>query len=192
MTGCRCSGFLDVSTPQSVKDEMDIDVFDEIWTLTGSASTYASAYKSALWHAYRYRKIGSCDLEYWEQCVADKMTLILPRYDAFMDKWADTDATDLSDGQLETNVKRTPIEGTDGDVSSTETETFPITPVDETERYLTGRNRSSYAPNTEDNTIVKSYGGLSATTFSQMMDDYNSPLQRFIDEFSDFFVNRWM
>lgn len=189
---CRCSGFLDVSTPQSVKDELDIDVFDEIWTLTGSTSTYASAYKSALWHAYRYRKIGSCDLEYWEQNVADKMALILPRYDAFMDKWAESDATDLSDGLYTTDLQRTAIEGTEGDVSREETETYPITPVDESERYLTGARTSKYAPNTRDLTEVKSYGGLTATTFSQMMDDYNSPISRFIDEFSDFFINRWL
>lgn len=188
---CRCSGFMELSSPQSVKDEMEIDVFDEIWTLTGSSSVYGTDYKKALWHAFRYRKIANCDLEYWEQCFADKMNLLLPKYDAFMMKWASEDVTDLSESKVISDYDRTPIQGTEGDVTRTETETFPITPVDDTKRYLTNANTQKYAPNTHEHSEETGYSDLASTTFTKMMADYNSPLSRFVDEFSDYFVNRW-
>lgn len=188
MTCCICS----TMTPQDVLDEMERDVFGEAMESSGTTSEYSGAYAEALWNAYRERMIGSVNLERWERLVGDRIAQIAPMYDVLMSAYADADLEDPSDGRLETITDRTAIEGTDGDVVRTESETFPIAPVDPGERYLTSATTTKTAPNTRDKSTTTSYGGLTVTTLRQMMDDIDSPLMRFADEFDDFFINRWM
>lgn len=186
-----CGGRLHISTPQSVKDDLEIDVFDEIFTLSGVASAYAEAYKAGLWRAYRHRMIGSCDLEYWEQCVADRLATIHPIYDALMTKWQDFDPTDTAVSSFDLQIDTTAIPDTDGDVTESESEDMPVTPVG-TDEYLSGRNRTKYAPNHRDHHSYRAEEGLNAETFAQMMDSIESPLMRFVGEFDRFFMDRWM
>lgn len=237
---CRCSGRLDAATPQQIMDDMEIDVFGEIITLTRSESEWLEEYKKALWQRYRFRYIANCDLEYWEQCVADKMAFEIPKFDAFMDKFADTIMTDLEAASGESitdtiavpgttgsktttkhtaisgtigdkvTTKHTAISGTDGDETRTEHETFPITPTG-SNRYLTDASTVNTKPNTQDEVVtvpntqsevtdapnvrVKTEyhdnQDIAAATFRAMMDAYDSPLRRFVEEFDGFFLNRW-
>lgn len=188
---CMCGGRLHISTPQSVKDELEIDVFDEIFTLSDITSDYADDYKKALWLTYRNRMIGNCDLEYWEQCVADRLSMMHPIYDALMTKWSDFDPTDTAVSSYDLQIDATKIPDTDGDVTTYKREDMPVTPVG-TDEYLADRNETKYAPNHRDHHSYRAEEGLNAETFAQMMDSIESPLMRFVSEFDRFFLNRWM
>lgn len=190
MTECCCGGRIPVKTPQMVKDELEIDVFEEIFDLADGTSDYEEAYKKALWKTFRNRMLGNYSLEFWEQCVADKLDMVMPIYDALMAKWADFDPTDTAVSSYDLQIDSTPMSGTDGDVTSYKREDMPVTPVG-TDEYLTDRNQTVYTPNHSDHHVYRAEDGLNATTFAQMMDDIESPLMRFVGEFDGFFTSRW-
>lgn len=187
---CHC-GNVPIKTPQCVKDELDIDVFEEIFDLADGHTSYEEEYKKALWKTFRNRMLGNYSLEFWEQCVADKLDMVMPIYDALMDKWADFDPTDTAVSSYDLQIDTTAIPDTDGDVTEFKSEDMPVTPVG-TDEYLSGRNQTKYAPNHRDHHTYRAEDGLNATTFAQMMNDIESPLMRFVGEFDGFFTSRWM
>ena len=55
-----------IDTPQSILDDTQVDVFEQI--IPNTAYEYQKK-RDELWAKYRYRGIGSCDSNYWIQCM---------------------------------------------------------------------------------------------------------------------------
>ena len=159
---CRCSC---IPTPQSILDDEERDVFDEI---IPEGSTFRDIFIEALWSVYRYRGIGSCDIDYWIQTMIDRYNIIVPVYfpkfkalDEWLTQVSSEDPTDMSDGKTEYNM-------------ITEIEDNPDNPQGDT-KYLSDRNTVTYNG--------KTFSGLSSETVSRFMDYVPNLLQQFADEF---------
>ena len=105
---------IELWTPKALKEDDDIDVFEEIFESTDYEN--ADLMQRALWARYREYAIGSCDLDSWIVGMRDRLTLIGSRWDQILSRLLDTDMTDLTDRAYHRVIKRTAIEGTDGDV----------------------------------------------------------------------------
>lgn len=159
---CRC---VCIPTPQSILDDDERDVFDEI---IPEDATYKAIFTDALWSTYRYRGIGSCDIDYWVQTMKDRYNIILPVYipkfkalDEWLTQVSSEDPTDMSDGRTEYSTV-------------TEIEDNPDNPQGDT-KYLSERNSVTYNG--------KTFSGLSSETVSRFMDYVPNLLQQFTDEF---------
>lgn len=73
-----------IDTPQSVMDASGRDVFEEI--IPNTAYSYTKK-RNELWSRYRYFGIGSCNIEYWIQCMKDRYALIEESWDAKIKAW---------------------------------------------------------------------------------------------------------
>lgn len=212
MSMCGCC--FQVDTPQSIMEEgndyyePETDIFAEIFE--DSTLVNATVMQQALWWRYRHIVIGSCDTEEWVEAMRDRLNMIGPKWDAIFDKAADTDLTDLTELSYERIIQRTPMEGTDGDVSTrthegsdvrtSEHESLPQTATTET-KYLDSRQTDTvrpgvtdtdkYAPNTQDRETYAEDRNINAITFGSMLNNYPSILTGFVDEFKAYFVNRW-
>lgn len=211
MSICGC---FRVDTPQSIKDsgndyyEPDTDIFAQIFD--GSTLNNATVMQQALWWKYRHLIIGSCDTEEWVQAMQDRLAIVGPIWDAIFDKAADTDLTDLTELSYERIIQRTPMEGTDGDVSTrshegsdvriSEHETLPQTATTAT-KYLDARqtdttspgitDTDTYTPNTQDKETYAEDRSINAITFGSMLNNYPNVVMGFCNEFMPYFVNRW-
>ena len=164
---CYC----DLMTPQRILDEQEIDVFEEI--IADTAFAYQMK-RTALWSAYRYRFIGSCDLDAWIQTMQDRALLIEREYNmkmiAFDQMYSqiDTDGPDFSESSYEAN-------------SVTEREDTPDTEYSEAHRYLSDRSTTKMDG--------KNYSGLQTKTVRDWMDGIaRDPIREYADEFEDLFV----
>ena len=158
---CNCSC---IPTPQSIYDEYERDVFDEIF---GDVD-YGNIMKVMMWSTYQYRGIGNCNIDYWVQCMYGRFTQIiskyLPKFKVF-DEWYNNvmsiDPVDLSEGA--TNYQMV-----------TEMEDNPDNPQGDT-KYLSDRNTVVYDG--------KTYSGLSSETIAKFMDYVPDLTAQFTDEF---------
>lgn len=195
---CHC---IEVATPQSIYDEgegdypVHTDIFAEIFDDT--SYTYGTVMEGALWARYRYYMIGSCDIDTWVQVMRDKLALIGDKWDALLDKVLSSDPidlTDLNELSYRRTLKRQPISGTSGDVRTVkdENEDLPQTLTDTT-KYLTNRHNTTdtYVPNTQDTEEYSQESDLMAATFDKLIEKYPDYLDRFADEFKDYFIQRW-
>ena len=73
-----------IPTPQSIKDDTLVDVFEQI--IPNTAYQYQKK-RSELWYRYRYRGIGNCDQAYWIQCMKDRYALIEETWDIKIKAW---------------------------------------------------------------------------------------------------------
>jgi len=203
MIGCGCC--IELETPKSILEEQELDVFAEITDESGL--TYKSVMKQALWHYYRIRCIGSCDVDEWMQAMKDRLALVGPKWDAVLDRASQTDLTDLYDRKYEREIKHTAIDGTEGDVSTdstegsntsvTENEDLPQT-VTGSAKYLSARvtvtdtpgvtRTSKYKPNTKDTESYAEDKDLPAREFDKMMTAYPTVLYNFAREFEPYFI----
>ena len=156
---------LEIPTPQSILDDDNRDVFEEI---IDDSEVYHDMMRGILWAFYRYRGIGNCDLDYWVQNMKDRYlqvrVLYLPKF-KLIDEWLTevlgNDPVDLSEGKNDYTM-------------ITEMEDTPDNPVG-TSRYLSDRNTVTYNG--------KTYSGLSSETVSKFL-DYVPDLERqFAEEF---------
>lgn len=215
MIGCGC---IELDTPQTIKDdgndyyEPDTDIFDEIFTENGQTYANDTIMKQALWWKWRDFCIGGCDTEKWVRAMADRLGIIGHKWDAIISKAydQDTDLTSLADRDYIRTLERTPISGTQGDKRTvshsgtdkelTEHETLPQTATDET-KYLDSRNTVTvtpgvtdteyYAPSTQDKETYQADDTITAITFSDMMNNYPNVVLGFVNEFSEYFIERW-
>ena len=152
MTYCSCSDtvFL-IETPQSIKDQDSIDVFEQI--IPNTAFEYTKK-RNELWNRYRYRGIGSCDRAYWIQCMKDRYNLIEDTWDTKIKAWNTYQAKITADGisfaqgsskETQTDTRSfttahtgTITDGGDNGKSVTEREDTPDNPAG-TSRYLSER-----------------------------------------------------
>lgn len=158
---CRCAC---IPTPQSIYDDDNRDVFDEIFDTVD----YGDIMKIMMWSTYQYRGIGNCDVDYWIQCMKGRFAQIvskyLPKFKVF-DEWYTSvygvDPVDLSDGATDYTMV-------------TEMEDNPDNPQG-TSVYLSDRNTVTYGG--------KTHSGLSSETISRFMDYVPDLTVEFTDEF---------
>ena len=188
---------IQIDTPQSIYDEgndyypKETDIFEEIFTAAEGSFTYGTLMQAALWHAFRYRMISSCDTEEWVQVMADRLDLIGPKWDAIIDKLDNVDLADLKELHYQRVIQRTAIENTEGDVRTHhyEHENLPET-LTTTTKYLDSRDDTTdkYAPNTQDTEDYDEERDLAAITFTKMMNAYPNIMLKFCDEFENYFM----
>lgn len=164
---CYC----ELLTPQRILDETEADVFEVI--IPNTEYQYADK-RAALWAMYRHRFIGSCDVQSWEQVMADRYLLIKREYDLKLRAFSEmvtsigTNGIDLSSSGAESEV-------------TTTFEDTPDSPVYSTGEYLSNRTKTK--------TAGKGYDGLQSETVRSWIDGIAiDPLRRFADEFEDLFV----
>ena len=164
---CYC----ELLTPQRILDETEADVFEVI--IPNTEYQYADK-RAALWAMYRHRFIGSCDIQSWEQVMADRYLLIKREYDLKLKAFSDM-ITDISTNGIELSSS-----GAESEVVTTYEDT-PDSPVYSTDEYLSNRTKTK--------TAGKGYDGLQTDTVRSWMDGVAiDPLRRFADEFRDLFV----
>ena len=163
---CYCN----LLTPQRILDDDETDVFEEI--VADTEYDYA-AKRKALWSTYRYRFIGSCDVNEWIAVMKDRYSLIVREYDMKMRAYAamvtevTSNGADLSAGSSDSTV-------------TTEHEDTPDTAADST-KYLSTR--------TTVKANGRTYDGLQSATVRDWMDGVaRDPVRDFALEFSDLFV----
>lgn len=164
MTAYDCERCSCIPTPQSILDEYERDVFDEIF----GEVDYGDVMKVMMWSTYQFRGIGNCNIDYWVQCMYGRFTQIvskyLPKFKVF-DEWytqvMGVDPVDLSEGATEYTMKN-------------ENEDTPDNPQG-TSVYLSDRNTTTYNG--------KTYSGLSSETISRFMDYVPDLTAQFTDEF---------
>jgi len=163
---CYC----DLLTPQRILDDDETDVFEKIVPVTDY--DYA-AKRKALWSTYRYRFIGSCDVDSWVDVMKDRYSLIMREYDMKLRAYAalvsdvTADGADLSQSSSDSVV-------------TTENEDTPDTVASDT-KYLSTR--------TTVKANGKTYDGLQSVTVRDWMDGVaRDPLRDFAREFNDLFV----
>ena len=163
---CYC----DLLTPQRVLDDDEVDVFEQIVPNTDYEYT---AKRNALWSTYRYRFIGSCDVNEWIVVMKDRYSLIMREYDMKMRAYAamvtevTTNGADLSQSSSESTA-------------TTENEDTPDI-ADNGTKYLSTRTTVTAGGRT--------YQGLQSATVRDWMDGVaRDPVRDFALEFSDLFV----
>lgn len=188
---------IQIDTPQSIYDEgndyypKETDIFEEIFDTADGDFEYETLMQAALWHAFRYRMISSCDTKEWVQVMADRLDLIGPKWDAIIDKLDNVDLADLKELHYHRLIKRTAIEGSEGDVRTHhyEHEKLPQTSTTAT-KYLDTRDDTTdkFVPNTQDTEDYDEEKDLAAVTFSKMMNAYPNIMLKFCDEFENYFM----
>ena len=164
MTSYDCERCSCIPTPQSIYDDYERDVFDEIF----GEVDYGDIMKVMMWSTYQFRGIGNCNIDYWVQSMYARFTQIiskyLPKFNVF-DEWYSNvmgvDPVDLSEGASEYTMKN-------------ENEDTPDNPQG-TSVYLSDRNTTTYNG--------KTYSGLSSETIARFMDYVPDLTSQFTDEF---------
>lgn len=211
---CPCCIQLD--TPQTILDdgndyyEPETDIFEEIFD--GTSFENGTIMIQALWWKWRDYCIASCNTPKWVRAMKDRLYLVGIKWDAVISKAfdQDVDLTSLDDRDYIRTIQRTKIEGTTGDVrtishtgsdvETTEHESLPQT-ASTTTQYLDSRGKTTvtpgvtdtdtYVPNNQDTEEFKANDTLTAVTFQDMMNNYPNVLLGFVDEFKEYFIDRW-
>ena len=156
---CRC-----IPTPQSIYDDDEIDVFEEI---IPDSDDYYGIMRQALWENYALRGIGNCDIAYWIKAMRLRYYQIRTEYGVkfkAVDEWLTQMANnviDMAESSSEYSTK-------------TENEDTPDNPQGSTV-YLSDRNTVTYNG--------KSYSGLSSETVSRFIETVPDIERMFADEF---------
>lgn len=213
-----CDCCIELDTLQTIMDDgndyypENTDIVDTIFTMAGQTYTNATVMKQALWWKYRDYCIGACNTPKWVRGMADRLLFVGSKWDEIISKAyaLDTDLSSITDRSYERIVKREPITGTQGDVNTLshtgydthtmEHESMPQT-ASGTTKYLDARqtntdtpgvtDTNTYTPNTQDTETYNADDTITAITFSDMMNNYPNVLLKYVDEFAEFFINRW-
>lgn len=154
-----------IETPKSILDDQDRDVFEEIIPDT---EPYYDAKRSALWNMYKYRGIGSCDVDYWVDCMKARYYTVSEKYSVSFEMWrkfVDEQNKDFADGAAEST---TTIEHEDN----------PDNPQG-SQKYLASRDTTTYNG--------KTFGGLGSTTAAEYLKDIPNLPVDFAYEFRELF-----
>ena len=194
---CRCSC---IPTPQSILDDDNIDVFEEIFP---DSEVYHDIMREIMWSFYQYRGIGNCDRNYWIQCMKNRYAQISMKYMVkfkLIDEWLTTvmdsnNPIDLSDSSGESKTSTShghKITTVNGATKTTyEHEDNPDNPAGNT-KYLAERDTTSGDQYTDTDTHSgtdsvtfnsKTYSGLSSETVSKFMETVPDLERAFADEF---------
>ena len=189
---------IEVWTPTRILDCVDDDDGNAVDPFVQAVpeSNYKALQVQALWRRYRYAVCDSLNIERWLQQIKDRAEEVNRRY---LQMFAAYDANDLSDmkmGYTDTVDETATAQSTGSDTFRTETEDLPQSEV-ANGKFLSGRTTSTTTPGTVDTTIRKStlkhdtQDVLLAEEYAQLMDSLRDPLEKYVEEFSDLFANRW-
>lgn len=184
-----CAGFR-VDTIQSLMDE-GRDVVTEI--VNASDITDKEMCSKALTNLYRYRMIGSCDVERWVQAMTDRANLNSDRWNTVFSLYQSMPTIDPND--LNERVRTVTESGssTVKDNTSAEREDIPETADAATSKYLSEREGSKRDVTGSDNRSVteKERNGLPYEVLGRAMDSVRDPYDDWARRFDDLFLRMW-
>lgn len=152
-----------LDTLKSLSDD-GRDVLEEIIPDT---EQYYTEKRAAILNEYKHRGIGSCDVDYWVNCMTTRYFTIAAKYDIAFERWNAYKAStkDFADGSSEYTMR-------------TEHEDNPDNPQGSTV-YLSDRTTQTYSG--------KTFGGLGSTTAAEYIADIPNTPQDFAREFRELF-----
>lgn len=159
-------------------------------------SNYTDLQVQALWRRYRYAVCDSMNVSRWLQQLKDRAEEINRRYLSMFKAYDDTDLTDMKMGYTDTYDLTDTAQSAGSDTFVTETEDLPQS-ADPTGQWLSGRTKSTTTPGTVDTS--KRTGTmrhdvqdmLLAEEYARLQDMLRDPLEKYVEEFSNLFANRW-
>ena len=186
-----CCGGYRVDTPQSLMDA-GRDVLTEI--VNASDITDKEQCTKALLNLYRYRMIGSCDVERWVQAMTDRANFDSDRWNTvfmiYRNGQPSQIAIDLND-----RVRTVTESGssTVKDNTSAEREDIPETADAATSKYLSAREGSKRDVTGSDDRSVteKERNGLEYELLGRAMDSVRDPYDDWAKRFDDLFLRMW-
>ena len=185
-----CAGFR-VDTPQSLMDA-GRDVLTEI--VNASDITDKEQCAKALLNLYRYRMIGSCDVERWVQAMTDRANMDSNRWNTVFSLYQSSMPT-IDPNDLNERV-RTVTESENSsmtDNTDVEREDIPETADAATSKYLSEREGSKRDVTGSDNRSVteKERNGLEYELLGRAMDSVRDPYDDWARRFDDLFLRMW-
>lgn len=195
----------EVSTPQSIMDEDNVDVFAVALSDYAERPYYDNLH-TAFWYTYRHRMIGtSCNDELWEVQLYDRVKMTMLEFDPYLTALFDEnmDVTDLISDDTHTHEVLSDDETvyTPGVVNTHryEDEDMPQTAAVSTTKYLSNRGESTDTPTGHDTTthgydrqVDVTGARTNAASLNAAID---ARITRLYDEIvhrvSDLFLNRW-
>lgn len=184
---------IQVDTIQSLLDD-GRDAVEEILTGHGLDTDILNLCSAAMTSMYRYRMIGSCDVDRWIQAMKDRMTLTLPAWDIRFRIWKantlDPDLSDLSDRKrtVTENVDTTTTDNTDS-----EREDIPETADAANSRYLSERSNTdrSIDADLERSLTETERNGQYFDALGRSIRDVPNVFMEWARVFDDLFLARW-
>lgn len=185
-----CAGFT-VDTIQSLMDA-GRDVLTEI--VNASDINEKDLCKKALLNLYRYRMIGSCDVERWVQAMTDRANMDSDRWNTVFMIYRNGQPSQITI-DLNDRVRTVTETGssTVKDNTSAEREDIPETADAATSKYLSAREGSKRDVTGSDNRSVteKERNGLEYELLGRAMDSVRDPFDDWARRFDDLFLRMW-
>lgn len=177
-------------TPTGIMASFEIDSdspLDPFASIVFDNAEDTEAVQSMMWAKYRYRMISSCNPGRWVQAVKDRATVLKPKYELIFEAYR-TNKTDLSD--ISSGYEDTSSATGEDTVTSTQ-EDVPATADASESQWLSGRQVTTTAPGTTVTTVHKDNSVAAAERLREALDAMPNLYERYADEYSDLFVNRW-
>lgn len=187
--GCKC---ISVDTIQSLLDE-GTDILASVLSDVAGIEE-RDLRRDALMSMYRYRMIGSCDVERWAQRMRDRVAELEPawsrRFMLWQDTLLDSEFSDLHDrvrtvtDESETSLKET---------VDSEREDIPETANAMDTKYLSERSAGTKDTDGESSRTVteKERTGLAWELFKRSIVSIPNPYREWANEFDELFLRMW-
>lgn len=184
---------IQVDTIQSLLDE-GRDVLSEILNASTINVEDTENCVDALLNMYRFRMIGSCDVERWVKAMTDRANLDSARwntvFEIFRGSMSMSDPTDLNDRvRVVTEIE----DVTMSDTTDTEREDIPETADAMDTKYLSERGLSDrdVIGKTDRTLTEKERNGMVYEAIGRSMDAVRDPFVDWARRFDDLFLARW-
>lgn len=195
MCGCDC---LEIWTPAKVLECCEDDNGDPIDCFEQAVpdSDLKPLMVKALWQRFRFVPIDSLNIDRWLEVLKGRAGYIDRRYQILIKTFDNNDMGDLFMGFRDTadETTQSSASGTSEVVNSSEDLPQSAAP---TGQWLTGRNTADGSNSSTDSgerhskVTHEAQDAPIGAEFSELMDRLRDPLNRYTEEFSDLFMNRW-
>ena len=186
-----CCAGITVDTIQSLMDD-GRDVLTEI--VNASDIIEKDPCKKALLNLYRFRMIGSCDVERWVQAMTDRANLDSDRWNTVFTLYRNGQPSQIAI-DLNDRVRTVTESGssTVKDNTSAEREDIPETADAAASKYLSAREGSKRDVTGSDdrNVTEKERNGLPYELLARAMDSVRDPYGIWAKRFDDLFLRMW-
>lgn len=178
-------------TPQEIKNDSvsPRDIFAEtIGVLVMPPSPVTIQLQAQAWNRFRNRCIGDVDIDYFIQCLADRVNDAWIWYSQIVSILSESDITALYDSESTVTTSSDSTASSEGESSE---ESPPSTPVDG-RSYLTGKSNSSseQTGSSDGSSISKNSSGMKIERFNKLAEEMRKANARFINELEPLFMNR--
>lgn len=181
---------IEIETIQHIKDtQTDAmnnprDVISEALAVWNSYGSYTSKIHDRIWQDYRFRMIGSCDVDRWVQVLGDRLGALAEVYVGRLDMQATVTTPDMG-GVI------TRIYGSRKDSNSYVSEDIPQTAVLNSS-YTYPSNRGKNELDKGSQTDTEHDTGSTAEHLKQYYRDLTDPLDDLMRDISELWLNRWV